>query len=142
MTHCVSDLTELVTLGEKMMDLLDMALSVSLVALFVPVAFGIYGKPRSEWSALLSMSLGFSVWFVLFLTEKVFCPAPGSFDGPYHEYASWEISELFGTVMIVPGKFYGFGFSLLGYFLGQRMGGGVPDPVVEEGAATDEHSSS
>jgi Na+/proline symporter len=121
----------LAMMGEKMMDLLDMALSVSLVALFVPVVFGIYGKPRSEWSALLSMSLGFSVWFVLFLTEKVFCPQPSGFEGAYHEYVSQEISQLLGAVMIVPAKFYGFGFSLLGYFIGQRMGGGVPDPVPE-----------
>ena len=132
----------LAMIGKQMMELLDMALSVSLVALFVPVAFGIYGKPRSEWSALLAMGIGFSTWAVPFLIENIFCAAPGSFEGPYHEYAAKEISPLLGDLMIVPAKFYGFGFSLLGYFIGQTMGGGVPEPVVEEGPVDDEHSSS
>jgi len=34
--------------------------------------------------------------------------------------------------MMVPAKFYGFGFSVLGYFIGQQMGGGVPE---REGAS-------
>lgn len=122
----------LAMMGEKMMALLDIALSISLVALFVPVAFGIYGKPRSEWSALLSMGLGFIAWFVPFLIENVFYAPPEAFEGAYHEFASQEISLLLGRVMMIPDKFYGFGFSLLGYFVGQRMGGEMPAPATGE----------
>jgi Na+/proline symporter len=113
-------------MGEKMMGLLDISLSIALVALFVPVALGIYGKPRSEWAALLAMSFGFVTWLVPFLIENVFWEQPETFQGDYHEYAAQKIAPWMGSVMMVPAKFYGFGFSLSGYFIGQQMGGGVP----------------
>ena len=121
-------------MGERMMGLLDISLSIALVALFVPVAFGIYGKPRSEWAALLAMSFGFVTWLVPFLIENVFWEQPETFDGAYHEFAAQEIAPWVGSVMMVPAKFYGFGFSVLGYFIGQQMGGGAP----EGGASSDE----
>jgi len=119
-------------MGEKMMGLLDISLSIALVSLFVPVAFGIYGKPRSEWAALLAMSFGFVTWLVPFLIENVFWEQPETFDGAYHQYAAQEIAPWVGSAMMVPAKFYGFGFSVLGYFIGQQMGGGVPE---REGAS-------
>ncbi|MBC8290774.1 MAG: sodium:solute symporter family protein [Planctomycetes bacterium] len=114
-------------MGERMMGLLDISLSIALVSLFIPVAFGIYGKPRSQWAALLAMSFGFVTWLVPFLIENVFWEKPEAFKAAYHLYAAKEIAPWMGSVMMVPAKFYGFGFSLLGYFIGQRMGGGVPE---------------
>lgn len=119
----------LAMMGERMMGLLDISLSIALVSLFVPVVFGIYGKPRSQWAALLAMSLGFTTWLIPFLVENVFWEKPETFDGAYHLYAEAQLASWMGPVMMVPAKFYGFGFSLLGYFVGQTMGGGVPEPA-------------
>lgn len=94
--------------GQGMMELLDMALSIQLVALFIPVVMGIYGKPRGQASAVLAMSLGFSTWLIKFGLEIAeFEAAPG----------------LAQTLMDIPADFYGFGFSLAGYLVGQQLSG-------------------
>jgi len=125
----------LAMLGERMMALLDISLSIALVSLFVPVALGIYGRPRSEWSAMLAMGMGFSTWLIPFLIENVFCTMPDGFEGQYHEYAGAEISPVLGTLMIVPAKFYGFGFSLLGYLIGQHLCPGFPQEASRQGTS-------
>jgi SSS family solute:Na+ symporter len=115
--------------GESLMGLLDIALSIHLVALFIPVAMGIYGKPRGELSAVLAMTFGFTAWAVRFLAEKVVLPIPEKLADNYeyyHEYLAAEFPvESLRTIAsnwaIVPDKFYGFGFCVFGYLLGQRI---------------------
>lgn len=113
--------------GETLMGLLDMALSVQLVALFVPVAMGIYGKPRGQLSAVLAMTFGFSAWFVRFITENVLFSMTEEATNKYATYADFVAAEfpvealqsIASVWAFVPGKFYGVGASLAGYFLGQ-----------------------
>jgi len=92
--------------GKSLMELLDVALSIQLVALFVPVAMGIYGRPRGNLPAVLAMLLGFGAWLVTFGIEHL--------DGRLPE-------GLFTAVTTVPSGFWGLGFSLAGYALGQAL---------------------
>lgn len=92
--------------GQKMMDLLDMALSIQLVALFIPVAMGIYGKPRGQMSAVLAMSLGFGAWLIRMVVDVIEPDVN---------------SALASLLMDIPADFYGFGFSVIGYAVGQRL---------------------
>ncbi|UCF20054.1 MAG: sodium:solute symporter [Gemmatimonadota bacterium] len=48
--------------GKTILELLELSLSIGLVALFVPLVFGLYGRPRGELPALLAMGLGAVVW--------------------------------------------------------------------------------
>ncbi|REJ88016.1 MAG: sodium:solute symporter [Planctomycetota bacterium] len=48
--------------GQSILDLLDVAIEVGLVALFVPFAAGLYGRPRSDTAGLCSISAGLVVW--------------------------------------------------------------------------------
>ena len=89
------------------MELLDVALSIQLVALFVPVVMGIYGRPRSEWAGVLSMLLGFGAWLVTVSVEHV---------------ASPESDGLVAAITTVPSDFWGLGCGILGYALGNRWG--------------------
>ncbi|MHC4877027.1 MAG: high affinity choline transporter 1 [Planctomycetota bacterium] len=114
-------------LGETLMGLLDLALSVQLVALFVPVAMGIYGKPRGQLSAVLAMTLGFTAWFVRYLAESVLFAIPDETAETYATYSDFVAAEfpiealrsVVSTWAYIPEDFYGFGASLFGYFLGQ-----------------------
>lgn len=114
-------------LGETLMGLLDLALSVQLVALFVPVAMGIYGKPRGQLPAILAMTMGFGFWFVRFITENILFVMPDEATERYATYAEFVSAEfpiagLRSTISgwaYIPEDFYGFGASLAGYFLGQ-----------------------
>ncbi|MFM8634630.1 MAG: sodium:solute symporter family transporter [Planctomycetia bacterium] len=92
--------------GKTLMQLLDVALSIQLVSLFVPVTMGIYGRPRGPLPGVLSMLLGIGAWLVTFTLEH--------FDG--------RIPEVLSTaVTTVPSDFWGLGFSILGYCLGQAL---------------------
>ncbi|MEO2000095.1 MAG: hypothetical protein ABGW75_00615, partial [Pirellulales bacterium] len=93
-------------LGESLMGLLDIALSIQLSALFVPVLFGIYGRPRNQTCCVLAMLFGFFTWSVTHGIE-VWNPAHTSF---------------FSTVQTIPSDFYGLTASLFGYWLGLRVG--------------------
>lgn len=90
--------------GKSLMELLDVALSIQLVALFVPVLMGIYGRPRGSLPAVLSMLLGFGAWLVAFTIEHL----DGRLPEPFVSAAS-----------TVPADFWGLGFAIAGYFAGQ-----------------------
>jgi SSS family solute:Na+ symporter len=92
--------------GKSLMELLDVALSIQLVALFVPVLMGIYGRPRGELAGVLSMLLGFGAWIVSFAIEHGEGLLPPGF---------------FNAVTTVPSDFWGLGFAILGYALGNRL---------------------
>ncbi len=98
--------------GKKMMGLLDIALSIQLVSMFIPVAFGIYGKPKGELSAVLPMCFGFSAWLIRFVFDQ---------ESVASALGDSLTTGLAGKLMVVPADFYGFGFALAGYFLGQWL---------------------
>ena len=97
--------------GKSLMQLLDVALSIQLVALFVTVTMGIYGRPRGPLPGVLSMLLGIGAWLVAFTIEHL--------DG--------RISEaMYAAVTTIPSDFWGLGFSILGYALGQALSPALP----------------
>jgi Na+/proline symporter len=133
-------------LDESKMGLLDLALSMQLVALFIPLAFGLYGRPRSQWSGMLAMILGISCFLVRWLPENLLLMPP------YHDYVAFEVVDRFRLprepetpptaeapleptrlpklspraavlrdLLLIPDKYYGFFASLIGYLLGQAL---------------------
>jgi solute:Na+ symporter, SSS family len=98
----------LAMLGETLMGLLDIALSIQLAALFVPVTMGLYGRPRGERAAVFSMLAGFTAWLVTFQIEHA---------------ESWIPQRVFNAVTTVPSDFWGLGFAILGYRIGQALDG-------------------
>jgi len=115
--------------GKKIMGLLELSLSIALVALFVPLLTGLYGRPRGQLPAILATSFGFVVYMFRFLFEEVVVKAPEGFD-EYSEYIASAFSpERVGTfasgVMyafaVVPPELLGLAFSFAGYFLGQSL---------------------
>jgi solute:Na+ symporter, SSS family len=113
--------------GESLMGLLDIALSIHLVALFIPVAMGIYGKPRGELTAILAMTFGFAAWSIRFVTEKVLLPIPGNLADKYEYYNEYladhfpieRLRTAASNWAVIPEDFYGFGCCVIGYLLGQ-----------------------
>jgi Na+/proline symporter len=85
--------------GKSLMELLDVSLSIQLAALFVPLVMGIYGRPRGQLAAVLSMLLGFGAWLVAFAVEHLAGPEP---DG------------LVAALTTVTSDFWGLGCGLLG----------------------------
>jgi SSS family solute:Na+ symporter len=96
--------------GKSLMELLDVALSIQLVALFVPVVMGIYGRPRGVLPGVLSMVAGFTAWLVSFGIEHL--------DGRLPE-------AVFSAVTTIPSDFWGLGFSVAGYLVGQAVSSAV-----------------
>jgi len=92
--------------GKSLMELLDVALSIQLVALFVPVTMGIYGRPWGPLPAVLSMLLGFGAWLAAFTLEHL--------DGRIPE-------PVFSALTTIPSDFWGLGFAIVGYLLGQVL---------------------
>lgn len=89
--------------GKSLMELLDVSLSIQLAALFVPLVMGIYGRPRGQLAAVLSMLLGFGAWAATFAIEHLEGSLPAG---------------VFTAVTTVPSAFWGLGFGILGYALG------------------------
>ena len=92
--------------GKSLMQLLDVALSIQLTALFVPVLMGIYGRPRGPLPAVLAMLGGLGAWLVSFTIEHLDGRLPAA---------------VFTAVTTVPSDFWGLGCSILGYALGQAL---------------------
>lgn len=81
--------------GESKMGLLDLAISMQLVALFIPLWLGLYGRPKSQWSAILPMVLGISFFMARWLPERVLLPVPADLKGhvEYHDYIAQELVD-------------------------------------------------
>lgn len=107
--------------GKSLMELLDVALSIQLVALFVPVTMGIYGRPRGQLPAVLSMLLGFGAWLAAFTVEHL----DGTISTP-----------IFSTLTTIPSDFWGLGFAIVGYILGQVLSGQRAVSVLREVSAS------
>jgi Na+/proline symporter len=93
----------LALLGESLMGLLDIALSIQLSALFVPVVCGLYGRPRNQACCVLAMLGGFAVWLITYANEVSGPPGPGTL----------------AALRIIPSDFYGLAASMIGYAIGQ-----------------------
>ncbi len=92
--------------GESLMGLLDIALSIQLVALFVPVTMGIYGRPGGELPAVLSILSGFITWLATFTIEHVPERVPDA---------------LASVITTVPSDFWGLAASIAGYVIGRTL---------------------
>jgi len=101
--------------GKSLMELLDVALSIQLVALFVPVVMGIYGRPRAALPGVLAMLAGFGAWIVTFGIEHLDGRLPAG---------------LVAAVTTIPSDFWGLGFSIGGYVVGQALSPPRPQPVA------------
>ena len=64
--------------GESILDLLDMTLSIALVALFIPLTMGLYGRPRGELPAILAAIFGLSLFAARTVPEKWILPVPAA----------------------------------------------------------------
>ena len=84
------------------MGLLDIALSIQLSALFLPVVFGLYGRPKNQACCVLAMLGGFTAWALAYANE-VLLPANPSF---------------LEQARLIPSDFSGVAASLAGYLLG------------------------
>ena len=104
-------------LGQSLMGLLDIALSIQLCALFVPVVFGIYGRPRNQACCVLAMLFGFLTWSIT------------------HGIEVWNPTHisLLSTMQVIPSDFYGLAASIAGYCLGLKAG---PTTSTEDLAST------
>ncbi|MDA0834106.1 MAG: sodium:solute symporter family protein [Planctomycetota bacterium] len=111
--------------GESIMGLLDISLSIALVALFIPLAMGIYGKPRGEMSAVLAMWFGFVVWVIRYAIEGVVFVIPEDSPLEYQDWlaSSWNAgSFMYHSVRwfgMIPADLQGLAASLVGYYIGQ-----------------------
>jgi SSS family solute:Na+ symporter len=92
--------------GKSLMELLDVALSIQLVALFVPVVMGVYGRPRGPRPAVFSMLMGFAAWVAAFTVEHL--------EGQLPE-------AVFTSVTTIPSDFWGLSAAILGYAIGQAV---------------------
>ncbi len=102
-------------LGESLMGLLDIALSIQLSALFVPVVCGIYGRPKNQACCVLAMLFGFTVWSGTYANE-VFSPAN---------------LQILSDMQCIPSDFYGVTASMFGFWLGLRISRRTPPDNVE-----------
>ncbi|GIX04400.1 MAG: sodium:solute symporter [Planctomycetaceae bacterium] len=55
--------------GRSIIGLLDITLSLHLVALFIPMAAALYGRPRTAYAAIIPMTVGAGLYFVRMLVE-------------------------------------------------------------------------
>lgn len=85
--------------GPSILDLLDVAIEIGLVGLFVPFASAIYGRPRGEWPGLLAIVCGMAIWLG---HQTLLSVQP----------ESW--------LAAIPTEFTGTVASLCGYVVGQR----------------------
>lgn len=95
--------------GSNILDLLGVAFEIALVGLFVPFTFGVFGKPQNEWSGLLAIIFGTTVWLV-------------------HRAVPWPEGSL---PTLVPFEFAGTFASLIGFYLGRLVPGQPPKVNVE-----------
>ena len=100
-----------------------MSLSIILVGLFVPLLMGLYGKPKSELSGVLSILLGAVFWLLRELMEGVFLPISQSASDTGLDYATFIQNEhggLLYTIAVLPSAVCGVAASFTGYWIGQK----------------------
>ncbi|MBA4032394.1 MAG: sodium:solute symporter [Planctomyces sp.] len=101
--------------GEKM-SLLDLALSMQLVGLFVPVTMGLYGRPRSAWSGIAPIMVGIFFYFLRWVPEEIMFPLVSNPDQvEFIPYVSANYGKFAGDLMALDASLLGLVFSLLTY---------------------------
>lgn len=111
--------------GESIMGLLDLQLSIAMVALFVPLAMGVFSRPRNEASGLLAMFLGVAVWGLRYAFETYWLPSPEGVS--YANYPSFVYDSLGAGLLspiaywyaTIPADIQGLIMSFAGYYIGQ-----------------------
>lgn len=107
------------------MELLEFAISMQLVALYVPLHMGLYGRPRAQAAAIIPMLAGMAFYMARWLPENVFLAPPETFSGEYGDYLATRLPllspQLWNSVVILPAELYGLGASLLAYLIVQYV---------------------
>ncbi len=112
--------------GQSKMELLDLALSMQLVALYIPLHLGLYGRPRSTLCAIGPMLVGIGFFMTRWLPENVLLAAPEDFEGAYGDYLAtfFDSPVMKGLIRdwaTVPDALYGLGASFITYFIMQAI---------------------
>ena len=91
--------------SDKILELLGFSLEMAVVGLFVPMLFGLFGRPRGELPAVLAMVVGTVVWLVQFL-----------------------YIEITGESLLIPPSISGLAISFLAFFIGEWINAsrGIP----------------
>ena len=114
--------------GESIMELLDLQLSIAMVALFVPLVMGVFGRPRNEISGVLAMLVGACVWGLRYAFETFWFAAPE--ETSYAKYPEFVLDALGGAnggwvanlgyaYSLIPADIQGLAMSFVGYYAGQ-----------------------
>ncbi|MCU0706935.1 MAG: sodium:solute symporter family protein [Pirellula sp.] len=132
--------------GESIMGLLDIQLSIAMVALFVPLLMGVFSRPRNEICGLLAMLIGGAVWGLRYAFE-IFWYAPPE-DLSYARYPDFVYSQLGGDTggivaqlgylyALVPSDIQGLILSFVGYYIGQYCFRHTPGHFEAEPVSTE-----
>ncbi len=111
--------------GDRIMTFLDIQLSIAMVCLFVPLAMGVFFKPRNEAAGFLPMVFGLLFWGLRYAFEELVFPLPaGQSYAFYPEYVHGAIGQgLVGTLLYwyswIPADIQGLVMSFVAYFIGQ-----------------------
>ncbi|WP_417387090.1 sodium:solute symporter family protein [Gimesia sp.] len=92
--------------SEAILELLESALAVGLVALLVPFVAGVFLKPRGELPGLLSIGCGGLFWMGHQIAAALISFEPDSF---------------FFILLSIPSELTGLLASIIGYLIGQRL---------------------
>jgi len=114
--------------GESIMSLLDIQLSIAMVALFVPLVMGVFSRPRNEICGVLAMLLGGGIWGLRYVFETFWYPVPEGFS--YARYPEFVFDTLGGAgggliaqlgywYAWIPSDIQGLVMSFVGYYIGQ-----------------------
>lgn len=114
--------------GESIMGLLDIQLSIAMVALFVPLLMGVFSRPRNEICGLLAMLVGGAVWGLRYAYEFFWLVPPE--DLSYARYPEFVFDKLGGSdggilahlgywYSVIPADIQGLVMSFVGYYIGQ-----------------------
>lgn len=120
--------------GRTILELLELSLSSVLVALFVPLVAGLFGRPRGERAAILAMSFGIAVWLAREAMVLVMpMPEEAARAMKYGEYIAGSYGSWPGAFAFLPSAVSGTVASLVGYLVGSWRAApaddrGVGDP--------------
>ncbi len=94
---------------EEILELLESALAVGLVALLVPFVAGVYLRPRGEWPGLLSIGCGALFWTAHQIAASLLVTDEEQLD------------SVSAFLLAIPPELTGLLASILGYLVGQRL---------------------
>lgn len=92
--------------SEAILELLESALAVGLVALLIPFVAGVFLKPRGELPGLLSIGCGGLFWMGHQIAAALI---------------SFEPDSVFFILLSIPSELTGLLASIIGYLIGQRL---------------------